>query len=126
MELVFGHDQPFKLAADFLNLTVKANGATGIITYDHRIAVKIVGAATMMGLSVPKDFSLICFNDVYPVELLAPPLTAVAVSGKEMGRVGADLLLKHLESKRAQKVNEIRVPEELIVRSSTAPPPELQ
>jgi LacI family transcriptional regulator len=126
MELVFGHDQPFKQAADFLNLSVKANGATGIITYDHRIAVKIMGAATMMGMRVPNDFSLICFNDVYPVELLAPPLTAVAVSGKEMGRIAADLLLKRLESKRAQKVSEIRVPEDLVVRGSTAPPPELQ
>jgi len=58
--------------------------------------------------------------------LLAPPLTAVAVSGKEMGRIGADLLLKRLESKRPQKVNEIRVPEELVVRGSTAPPPQLQ
>lgn len=126
MELVYGHEQPFKQAVDFLNLTVKANGATGIITYDHRIAVKIMGAATMMGLSVPKDFSLICFNDVYPIESLAPPLTAVSVSGKEMGRIGADLLLKHLESKQAQTVNEIRVPEDLVVRASTAPPPELQ
>src|SRR4051794_30835339 len=126
MDLVLGHDQPFKQAADFLNLTVKANGATGIITYDHRIAVKIVGAAASMGLRVPQDFSLICFNDVYPVELLSPPLTAVAVSGKEMGRIGADLLLKRLQSKRPQKVAEIRVAEDLVVRGSTAPPPELQ
>jgi len=126
MELVLGHDQPFTQATDFLNLTVKANGATGIITYDHRIAVRLVGAATTMDLRIPQDFSLICFNDVYPVALLAPPVTAVAVSGREMGRVGADLLLKRLQSKRPQTVSEIRVPEELIVRGSTAPPPELQ
>ena len=126
MELVFGHEHPFKQAVDFLNLTVKANGATAVISYDHRIAVRLVGTATTMGLRIPQDFSLICFNDVYPVELLAPPLTAVAVSGKEMGRVGAELLLERLESKRAQPVNEIRVPEDLVVRGSTAPPPELQ
>jgi DNA-binding LacI/PurR family transcriptional regulator len=126
MELVLGHDQPFTQATDFLNLTVKANGATAIITYDHRIAVRLVGAATTMGLRIPHDFSLICFNDVYPVDLLAPPITAIAVSGREMGRVGADLLLKQLQSKRPQKVCEIRIPEDLVVRGSTAPPPEMQ
>jgi LacI family transcriptional regulator len=125
MELVLG-DQPFAQATDFLNLTVKANGATGIITYDHRIAVRLVGAATTMGLRIPEDFSLICFNDVYPIDLLAPPLTVIAVSGREMGRVGADLLLTRLLSKRPPKVTEIRVPEDLVVRGSTAPPPELQ
>lgn len=125
MELVLG-DQPFAQATDFLNLTVKANGATGIITYDHRIAVRLVGAASTMGLRIPQDFSLICFNDVYPVELLAPPVTAVTVSGREMGRVGADLLLRRLQSSGPQKVTEIRLPEDLIVRGSTAPPPELQ
>ncbi len=88
MELVLGHEEPFKEAVNFLNLTVKANGATAIISYDHRIAVRLVGAAMTMGLRIPQDFSLICFNDVYPVELLSPPLTAVAVSGKEMGRIG--------------------------------------
>jgi LacI family transcriptional regulator len=126
MELVLGYDRPFTQATDFLNVTVKANGATAIITYDHRIAVRLVGAAANMGMRIPRDFSLICFNDVYPVDLLSPPITAIAVSGREMGRVGADLLLKQLQSKRPQKVSEIRIPEDLVVRGSTAPPPELQ
>lgn len=125
MELVLGHDGPFRQPMDFLNLTVKANRVTAIISYDHRIAVQLVGAASTMGLRIPQDFSLICFNDVFPVSMLAPPLTAVAVSGREMGRIGADLLLKRLESKQPQ-VGEVRVPEELVIRSSTAPPPELQ
>jgi LacI family transcriptional regulator len=75
-----------------------------------------------MGLRIPQDFSLICFNDVYPVALLPPPLTAVAVSGRQMGRMGADLLLNSFTSGRTAKVKEIRVPEDLVVRSSTAPP----
>jgi LacI family transcriptional regulator len=126
MELVQSHGQQFTQPADFLNLTVKANGATAVISYDHRIAVRLVGTAMTMGLRIPQDFSLICFNDVYPVELLSPPLTAIAVSGKEMGRAGAELLLKRLESSRSQKVTEIRVAEDIVVRGSTAPPPELQ
>jgi LacI family transcriptional regulator len=122
LTLTPGHDQPFDAAEDFLNDSVKAGGATAILTYDHHIAVVLVGAAYAMGLRIPDDFSLVCFNDVFPIALLPPPLTAVKVSGHEMGRVGAELLLNALASKKAGHSKEIRVPEDLVVRGSTAPP----
>lgn len=124
MDLTKGHDVPFSSGAGFLNDTVVQGHATAVITYDHHIAVTLVGAADALGLKIPRDFSLICFNDVFPVALLPPPLTAVAVSGREMGRIGADLLLNSLLSPPApdHSAKEIRVPEDLIVRASTAPP----
>src|SRR5688572_17461138 len=124
LSLVEGHDTPFTSAADFLKDTVVRGGATAMITYDHHIAVTLVGASHALGLRIPKDFSLICFNDVFPVALLPPPLTAVAVSGREMGRIGADLLLNSLLSPQSRQHagKEIRIPEDLIVRASTSPP----
>jgi DNA-binding LacI/PurR family transcriptional regulator len=122
--LVDGHDVPFTSAGDFLETAVRRGGATAIITYDHRIAVSIMGAAYGAGLRVPDDFNLICFNDVFPVSLMAPPLTAVSVSGREIGRIGAELLLNALRNTRPgapAAPREIRVPEDLIVRGSTAP-----
>jgi DNA-binding LacI/PurR family transcriptional regulator len=122
--LVQGHDTPFTSASDFLKDAVVRGGATAVITYDHHIAVTLVGASHALGLRIPKDFSLICFNDVFPVALLPPPLTAVAVSGREMGRIGADLLLNSLLSpqSRVHGGKEIRIPEDLVVRASTGPP----
>lgn len=122
MELAPGHDTPFSSGADFLRESVKAGGATAVITYDHHIAVVLVGAAYELGLRIPDDFSLICFNDVFPVALLPPPLTAVSVSGREIGRIGADMLLNNLVNHKAAPTKEIRVVEDLVVRSSTAPP----
>src|SRR5262245_45932432 len=123
MTLVEGHDTPFSSAHDFLQDAVAEEKATAIITYDHQIAVALVGAAPTLSLRIPQDFSLICFNDVFPVSMLPPPLTAVAVSGREMGRIGADLLLNSLLTPAAHMGREIRIPEDLIVRASTAPPP---
>jgi len=123
LSVVAGHDTPFSSAVDFLQDAVIDSGATAVITYDHQIATMLVGAAQGLGLRVPDQFSLICFNDVFPVSLLPPPLTAVAVSGREMGRIGADLLLNSLVSSKAHSTREIRVPEDLIVRASTSRPP---
>jgi LacI family transcriptional regulator len=123
LELAAGHDTPFASGVDFLRGAIQTAGATAVITYDHHIAVAIVGAAYSLRLRIPEDFSLICFNDVFPVASLGPPLTAVAVSGREMGRVGADLLLNVLQGASKPPPREIRIAEDLVVRGSTAPPP---
>ncbi|MGE5612240.1 MAG: LacI family DNA-binding transcriptional regulator [Bacillota bacterium] len=124
LELVRGHDAPFCSASEFLRDTVLVDRATAVITYDHHIAVSLVGAAHAMNIRIPEDLSLICFNDVFPVSLMPPPLTAVSVSGREMGRIGAGLLLNRLgQAKPPAGSTEIRVPEELIVRRSTGPAP---
>lgn len=122
MDLVAGHEAPFTSASDFLRNSVIEEGATAVITYDHNIAVNLVGAAPTLGLRIPQSVSLICFNDMFPVALLPPPLTAVAVSGREMGRIGGDLLLNHLLSASVQSERVVRVSEDLIVRASTARP----
>jgi LacI family transcriptional regulator len=123
IRLVPGHDTPFHSPAEFVRAMVIEGGATAVITYDHQIAVMVLGAAYGLGLRVPQDFSMICFNDVFPVAILYPPLTAVAVAGREMGRLGADLLLNHLLSPQPHTGRDIKVAEDLIVRGSTAPPP---
>jgi LacI family transcriptional regulator len=122
MNLVEGHDRPFTAAMDFLKEAIVERGATAVITYDHHIAVALVGAASELSLRIPADFSVVCFNDVFPVALLPPPLTAVRVSGREMGRIGADLLLNSLLATKPHAARELRVPEDLVVRSSTAAP----
>ena len=72
MEVVRGHDLPFTAAADFILDAVRDQRATAILTYDHQIAVTLVGTADVLGLQIPRDFSLICFNDVFP-DLSAVP-----------------------------------------------------
>jgi DNA-binding LacI/PurR family transcriptional regulator len=80
----------------------------------------VMGAAHGMGLRIPQDFSLVCFNDVFPMSIVCPAMTTVDVPGREMGRLAAELLLKDLNSPKPLKPQEVRLPEHLIVRDSTA------
>ncbi|WP_165072447.1 LacI family DNA-binding transcriptional regulator [Paludisphaera rhizosphaerae] len=122
VDLVGLHDAPFADAKEFIVSTVVDQGATAVITYDHQIAVAIVGAAAGLDLRIPEDFSLLCFNDVFPVVLMPTPLTAVSVPAREMGRVSGRRLLENLAIRGPNEAKEIRLPEELVVRLSTAPP----
>jgi DNA-binding LacI/PurR family transcriptional regulator len=122
INLAAGHEVPFGSASDFLRRAVLDQRATAVIAYEHQIAVALVGAAYTMELRVPRDFNLICFNDVFPVSVMAPPLTCVSVSGQEMGRIGADVLLNNLLAPQGVMGRVIKVPENLIVRASTCAP----
>jgi DNA-binding LacI/PurR family transcriptional regulator len=121
--LVEGHEAPFTSPGAFLDKAVKSQGATAVVAYDHTIGVDILGSATRQGLKIPTDFSVACFNDEFPAAAVAPALTAVAVSGKEMGRLGAELLLASVNASKQPPSKVIRVPETLHVRDSTGPAP---
>ena len=122
LHVVDGHDTPFSDADEFLDSAVTRGHATAVVTYDHRIAVELLGGAQKLELRIPDALSVLCFNDVFPVAVLPTPLTAVAVRGREMGRIGADLLLNELGGCSTRPSKAIRVAEDLIVRASTAPP----
>jgi DNA-binding LacI/PurR family transcriptional regulator len=123
IQLASGHGTPFDSASDFLRKVVLEEKATAIVAYDHRRAVMLLGAAHEMGLRIPGNFSLVSFNDVFPVAMLYPPLTVVLVPGRDMGHIAAELLLNHMVSPQRPSGKEVRVPQDLIVRASTGPPP---
>lgn len=118
-----GHETPFEDARRFVQEHVVDNRVTAVITYDHQLATFISAAALEMKLEIPRHFSLLCFNDVFPVMALFPAVTAIAVNGKEMGRIGSQMLLEQLSIGKRQKRGQIvRIEEKLIIRASTVPP----
>jgi LacI family transcriptional regulator len=121
MQVVDGHDQRFDSADNFLANAVMKQNATAVLAYDHQIGIQLVSAAARLGLRVPEDFSLICFNDVFPVAELYPSLTVVAVSGIAMGKMAGNLLMQSITGTAKDLPSQIKLPEKLIVRASTGP-----
>ena len=74
-------------------------------------------------MRVPQDVSVATFNDEYPVGLVDPPLTAVSVPSADMGGRAARVLVEMIGSGHAPDPSRIVLPEDLVVRESTAPPP---
>jgi LacI family transcriptional regulator len=72
------------------------------------------------GHKVPEDVSIMGFDDIEFASMAYPPLTTIRQPLQEMGSMAAELLLRRLAN---EKVQSLRVRPELIVRSSTCPPP---
>ncbi|MFD2114750.1 GntR family transcriptional regulator [Paenibacillus yanchengensis] len=73
-----------------------------------------------MGLELPRELSIIYFDDIeYPELSLISP-TVIAQPAQEIGREAVRLLLAQMDGNIA-KAQQVRLPTELIVRHSTAP-----
>ncbi|MCJ7729746.1 MAG: LacI family transcriptional regulator, partial [Sedimentisphaerales bacterium] len=98
LEPVRNHDKVFSSASAFLASSVMKYRATAILAYDHIEAMRILHGAHMLEIQIPRQVSLICFNDEYLCNIVTPPLTTVAVPSKQMGRLAAKMLLERLQS----------------------------
>ncbi|HYH01409.1 MAG TPA: LacI family DNA-binding transcriptional regulator [Terriglobales bacterium] len=76
------------------------------------------------GLSVPRDLSVIGFDDIKLAQFVLPPLTTVRMSQAKLARLAFRALLTKVQNKKADDCgSEFVLETSLIVRDSTAPPP---
>jgi LacI family transcriptional regulator len=83
-------------------------------------AIRLLQALWRRGVRVPSDISLVTFNDTHPVADLTPPLTTVALPGREMAVRAVEMLLRQLEEPE-RGPETVVLDETLVVRESTAP-----
>lgn len=95
---------------------------TAIVAMDDVLAAGVLRAAREMGLEIPRDVSIVGFNDDPMAQLLSPPLTTVRIPARELGEAAARRLIDRLNG-RIPPVRHLILPVELVVRGSTGPPP---
>jgi DNA-binding LacI/PurR family transcriptional regulator len=95
---------------------------TAVICYSDLEATLIVHAMWQYGVAIPKDLSVIGFNDLFTSRYMTPPLTTVGFDAARIGKLGAQLVLREIESadeKREPSV--LTIKPKLNVRGSTGP-----
>ncbi|MBV9229679.1 MAG: LacI family DNA-binding transcriptional regulator [Chloroflexi bacterium] len=90
---------------------------TAIFASNDMSAFGVMEAVRDYGLQIPRDISIIGFDDIPQAEHVHPPLTTVRQPLEEMGRRAARLLLQYI-AQPAAEVERIELPTELIVRQS--------
>ena len=89
---------------------------TAILAMSDDIAAGVVRVADTMGIAIPEQLSIVGFDDTPVASALVPPLTTVRQDHAMKGRLAARMLLGQIDAQQ------IRLPVELVVRASTAPP----
>jgi LacI family transcriptional regulator len=96
--------------------------ATAIFATSDEIAVGLMEVFQTEGVRVPDDVSMIGFDDVGPLHLFAPPLTAIRQPVRALGQRALSLLLETNWQEREPHATEEILPVEIVVRKSVAPP----
>lgn len=91
---------------------------TAVLCFNDVSAIGCVRALHDAGLNVPKQVSVIGFDDIQSASFYVPSLTTIRQPLAHMGSTAATLLLKKLRGEHTE--SHVKIEPELIIRESTA------
>jgi len=95
---------------------------TAVVCYNDLTAIGAMRAVRGVGLAVPRDVSLVGFDDIELAQWTDPPLTTISQPKREMGAWAFARIAVHEDASLARdQGTTVRLPTTLVVRSSTAP-----
>jgi len=94
---------------------------TSVVAYNDLLAFGIIDGMRTAGVSVPKDLSVVGFDDIFGADLLTPPLTTVRSPLASIGGTAVQLLQRLIAGEVDISTDQLST--ELIVRGSTGPVP---
>ena len=91
----------------------RAPGRAALICLNDRIALGAYQAIQQAGLRIPRDVSVVAFDDSVMAGWLQPGLSSVALPHYEMGRLATDLLIKDERHRTVHLVDMLAAPPRL-------------
>jgi DNA-binding LacI/PurR family transcriptional regulator len=90
---------------------------TAIISANDMMALGVMQECRAAGLLIPRDISIIGFDDIAFASLANPPLTTVCLPRAELGRRAVEALIMTIEEPAHQGI-ELHIPTYLVKRGS--------
>ena len=94
---------------------------TAILAFNDNLAAGAMQAAHERGLDIPRDLSIVGFDDADYAALLSPALTTVRQPLAQMAWIAVELLRRLLEDGEVERLR-VELDTRLVVRGSTAAP----
>ena len=98
-------------------LLSRADRPTAIVVSDDLLGMTLGRACLAHGLSIPKDISIISFNNSLFAKLTSPRLTSVDLNSFQLGIEAASQLISHVERPELMATKSI-IPHRIVERES--------
>jgi DNA-binding LacI/PurR family transcriptional regulator len=92
---------------------------TAVFCSNDYIALGAMQGAREVGITIPRDLSVVGFDDMAISSFINPSLTTIRQPAYDMGRLGAELLLEHIAKAVSRPVHKM-LETSLVVRESTS------
>jgi LacI family transcriptional regulator len=114
----YEHDTVREVALPLLS---RPDRPTAVFAANDISAIAVIEVAVELGLDVPRDLSVIGFDDVPEASQFSPALTTVHQPMQSLGAAGAELLVALMGGETPERTH-LRLPTRLVRRATTAPP----
>jgi len=118
------HTEYIKGYSEMKQLLSQPRGPTAIFAISDKTAFGAMEAIKQSGLNIPKDISIIGFDDVYEARLTIPRLTTIRVPKMNMGKVAVERIHNLIEKNDAVSLK-IVLYTQLVVRETVGAPPKM-
>ena len=97
---------------------------TAVVAGDDLAAIGLIDGFETRGVEVPRDISVVGFDDIPFARVRRLGLTTVRQPSIRIGELAADLLIEQLEGRDSRPIESIQrlVEPELVIRTTTGPP----
>jgi LacI family transcriptional regulator len=126
-DLVVRWEEPAYLSSDreILHATERLLAGpetpTAFVVSNDLVAIDLVETLEQMGIAVPKEISVIGFDDIALAGLARVSLTTVAQPREALAELGSSIMLDRIQSGALDPLRQVRLDPKLVVRASTAP-----
>lgn len=103
----------------FARLSAADQRPTAVFCANDEMAMGFISAAAHAGVAVPRDLSVVGFDDIHFAQSFIPALTTIRQPRDEMGSSAMRLLIAALAN---ESPSPVRLPFELVLRASSARP----
>jgi LacI family transcriptional regulator len=94
---------------------------TAVLCSNDMTAIGIMREAYDAGIAVPRELSVVGFDDIRLAQFMIPPLTTVQMSQAELARLAFEALVHGMDrSESADRALEFMLKTSLVLRRSTA------
>ncbi|WP_421741353.1 LacI family DNA-binding transcriptional regulator [Cellulomonas sp.] len=99
---------------------IAASNVTAVVAYNDLVAIGLMRGLAALDVRVPRDVSVVGFDNIFGAEICSPALTTVAAPLAALGKYAVQTLLAGMSSRTPPQVRPALLPAELVVRDSTA------
>ena len=99
-----------------------ANLPEALFLCNHLMLIGCLRAIFEAGIKCPEQISLVSFGDLEWFDLVRPSITAVRTPTYDLGRTGAEFLIKRVQAKLSGSPRHVLLRGEMLIRASSTPP----
>jgi LacI family transcriptional regulator len=105
------------------NLLFATPRPTAIIAGSNQTLEGVINAVRAASLKVPRDLSLVGFDDSAVARVFSPPITVIARNIVQMGVMAAEMVLERLSHGSDYPAQKVILNAQIVLRESCGPPP---